>query len=175
MSRCQSLDLIGCWHSLTHNRSKVGVTWVVGVQGPVIVSQCNVPADAIPILDPQLGDGCTMRNESGRDGAIRGVEGDGCEWTSKRVGPGGILRRDASGQQGEYNGSSGYIEHVDPGSLLRFRRNVVLSVPPGAPHWISLSTTMQLYIFRSFKRKTSCYPPIVSPRGQLRNAKMTRI
>ena len=99
--------------SLPHDRSKVGVTWVVGVQCPVIVSQRDIPVDAIPILDPQLGDGCAMRNESGRDGAIRGVERDGCEWTSKRVGPGGILRRNASGQQGERNGSSGYIEHVD--------------------------------------------------------------
>jgi hypothetical protein len=97
----------------THDRPKVRVTWVVGEQGPVVVPQSDIPVDTVSVLDPQLGDSRAVGNKGGRDRAIRGVKGDGCEWTTKRVGPGRVLRCDASGQQGEYSGTSGCFEHVD--------------------------------------------------------------
>jgi hypothetical protein len=76
----------------TDDRSEVRMTRIISIQSPIIIPQGDIPLGPVAVFHPELGDGSSVWDEGGGDGAVGSVQGDRGEGTSKGVGPGWVLR-----------------------------------------------------------------------------------
>jgi hypothetical protein len=68
------------------------MTRIISIQSLIIIPEGDIPLGPVPIFHPELGDGSSVRDESGGDGPVGSVQGNRGEGTVQGVGPGWVLR-----------------------------------------------------------------------------------
>lgn len=100
----------------SNDGSEVGMARVGGELGQVIVAQDDVANDSVSILDEEVGDRRSVRNESGSDGAVGSVDGDGGEGSpdeSVGVVPGRVDGSEGEGGEGDDGEEESRGKHLE--------------------------------------------------------------